>query len=101
MPDKHVTRQAVMTEVLREFGLMRSELEQKRGKRTVTDAKRVYAYLCNKHLKDSLIRIGMELKIGHSSVINLITSAEDFISINDPLARQIEKIESKLFKHNL
>lgn len=89
-------RRYILERVCEEFGCTIDDVRSLVRKRNFSNARRVYSYITRTHLKDSFIRIGMELNKDHSSVIEQIQRMEDFIYTKDSVARTLQKIERHL-----
>jgi chromosomal replication initiation ATPase DnaA len=92
-----VARRAMITHlVCEEFGCTIEELGARDRKRMFNDARGVYCYLRRKYLPDTLEHIAEILHRDHSSVIHQLNRIGDLIKVNDPLVKNIERIENKL-----
>lgn len=97
--------------VCKEFEVSNKELTiGKRGGRNITYAKMAFALLSKRHLKSTVVSTSSHLNINHSSVVNLLANAEDFVSCYESLkvdvsnganfGKRIKKIEQGLEKSN-
>ena len=83
-----------------EFGLTEQQLKDDRCKRQyLVNAQKVYFFLARKHLRDGFVRIGRDLNKSHSTVIYAINTLRDLVFVRDPVAKKIERIESKLLNY--
>lgn len=82
--------------VCEEFECSESELTGQGKMRHLIDARSTYCLISREYLKETLIRIGIEIRRDHSTVIHLIRRAEDFIYVKDSLAERIEKVKQQL-----
>jgi chromosomal replication initiation ATPase DnaA len=80
-----------------EFGCTLNDLIKPRGGNNITDAKMVFAYLIRKHLGDTLMKIGSELEMDHTSVISLLRRMDDIIFIKDERAKRMQRVEQLIF----
>ncbi len=97
--------------VCQEFQVSDSELTTgKRGGRNVTHAKMAFALLSRQYLKSTVVSTSTHLNINHSSVINLLVNAEDYVTTYESLkvdvshganfGKRIKKIQQGLEKAN-
>lgn len=98
---KEKTRAQVRLKVCLEFDCTIAQLTKPRGRGHVIDAKMVYAYLIRKHLKDTVTKIGKDLNLDHSSIVNLLKRMDDMICTRDYSYKKMEAIEQLIFlNHN-
>ena len=91
------SRKSLINLVCEEFEVSEEGLKNSRRLRSLVDARCAYAHISRKLLKDTLIRIGMELGYrDHPTILNLLKRAEDLIYVRDPIAIKINSIEKKL-----
>lgn len=91
-------RLMIKQQVCREFGCAIEDLISKVRLAEIVNARMVYAYLTRKHLGETLIRIGLELGIDHSSVSYFLRRMEKMILSNDHSAKRMLKLEETIFK---
>lgn len=101
MTDPDRRRKIILEMVCEEFGCTEQEIRSLVRKRPFSDARAVCSYIMRTHLKDTFIRIGMELNKDHSSVIEQIKRVEAFIYTKDLVAKKLRKIEGELLQRQI
>jgi chromosomal replication initiation ATPase DnaA len=92
--------QVIKQLVLDEFGISELGLFSICKARHFSDARKAYWYLMRKYTSLKLNTISDKSGRHHSSIVKAIQKLEDWISVNDPIVKKIERIESKLLTIN-
>ena len=97
LPKIPALRYRLMQFVCFEFNIPRESMFVPGGKRNLCDAKKAFVLLSREVLRDSYIRIAMELKRDRTTMIHLHQAAENLMKLkNDSFGFKVERIKRKL-----
>lgn len=84
--------------VCEEFNITPNDLIGRDKLRNMVCARQLYAHLSSLHIKDTSVRIGIELQRDHSTVLHLLYKINDHIAANDhTITQALKRVEEKLF----
>jgi hypothetical protein len=97
--------QQLLNLVCDEFGLFEDQIKGTNRGGLLSDARRAFCWLAQKHLKLHPHVIGRFISKDRTTVLYAIERAEDLISVKDHLGERIQSIEKSIFnplntKHN-
>lgn len=101
-PEKEPFRQQLVKAICEEFAIQPEDLTGTRSFHHLVDARSVYAYLCREHLRDTYMRIGIDLgNRSHATVINLLQRLKDLIYVKDKVANKLRAVEQKILTQSI
>ena len=99
---KETFRELLVKVICEEYSITREELTSKRSFQHLVDARCIYAYICREHLRDTYMRIGIDLgNRSHATVMNLLQRLKDLIYVNDKIALKMRAIEKKILTQSI
>lgn len=75
------------------------DLKAKKRNPNILIPRQIALYLCNKHTKENLSKIGIEFGQTHSTVINAINRIEKLIKTKHEMKQVIKELENDINKH--